>query len=155
MFIDFVFGQPVAYGIYEHTNLDWLCNKVVHTFLDKHFFDIPDDVGSERYNGYIIVLGVETPDNACCLDSVNFRHHMIHQDEVVHGLGYFADCLVAAECCVNLHVKRLEKPLRHSQVDGVIIHDEDFRRLGGKIIIFIGRLAVILADCLMVVYAGK
>ena len=151
MLVDFFLGQPTVYGIDKHANLDGFCDKIVHAFLDKHFFDIANDIRSKRDNGHIIVLGVEAPDDVRCLNSVDFRHHMIHENQVVHCLRYFADCLIAAESGVNLHVKRLKESLGNSQVDGIVIHNEDFCRLGGKVIVFVRRFNVILAECFVVI----
>ena len=45
MLLDLFLGQPLAYGIDEHSDLDRFCDEVIHAFLDEHALDIADHIG--------------------------------------------------------------------------------------------------------------
>ncbi len=88
-------------------------------------------------------------------DAVKLRHHVIHQYEVVHRLGDLAYGGIAAESSVDLHIERFEQSLRHRQVDRIVVHDEDFGGLCGKVVVLIGGRGVVLAEHFMVVDASQ
>ena len=56
MLLDLFPGQPLAYGIDEHSDLHRFCDEVIHAFLDEHVFDITDHIGGERDDRHIVIL---------------------------------------------------------------------------------------------------
>ena len=61
----------------------------------------------------------------CCLNTVYFRHHMIHEYEIKFLLLYLAYCILCTCCSVNLHIKRLEKTLGNCKVDSIVVYNKN------------------------------
>ncbi len=71
-------------------------------------------------------------------NTVDFRHHVIHENKIVFLLLNLVDCVLGTCCRVNLHVKRLEETFGNSKVDCIVVYDKNlcFRSCEREVISF-------------------
>ena len=146
--------NPLFHFRSQQAKFDGLRDKIVHPLPAKHLFRSFHCICSKGYDRHIIIFGMKTPDNMRGLHSVQFRHHMIHKNNVVMKSGYFIHSRFSARYRINFHLQRLHNAFRHSQIHRVIIHDQNIG-IGSYKIKFLFIRIVVKMEFLPVQYHGN
>ena len=86
-----IFGRkPLLYLAYENSQLNGLCHKIIHALRKEHLPYSVNRIGGQGNDWNLFVIRIHSSDYPGGLDTVHFRHHVIHQYQIKMRLFYLA-----------------------------------------------------------------
>ena len=140
--LDLFVRKPLSHLGRKDSHLNGFGHKVIHPLPDKHVFRSLQSICRKGYDRNIIILRVKTPDDMRRLHAIQFRHHMIHENDIILESGNLLDSILAADHRINLHFQRLQKSFHHSQIYGIVIHDKNLRIRRDKVKLLFVRIMI-------------
>ena len=110
----------------DRRHLNRLGHEVVHAGGEELLLGSGDGVGGQGDDGNSLhVVRIPLPDIFRALDPVHFRHHVVHENNIIAAVGNHLQGFLPACRGVDCHLQRRQEAPGHLQIHVVVIDDEN------------------------------